>query len=140
MVIKKIKDCLKTEIKNYYKVIKIICTSPSKLLEEEKKLKKHKKNTINKLLSGYRDSIKDTHEEDEIKEQLIAKREFYERYCDLYMKDPITGYIEGTDEFNIINILNDMNDGKIKVANIVLRMYLTISIIVIIILGICDLN
>jgi hypothetical protein len=117
-----------------FKLFKILCTAKKRLQLEEQKLKKIKKDCIHQLMLQYLESIKDTHEFDEIKEQLKCKRKFYTRFCDLYIKDPMTGYIDGTTEYNIINILNDIDKGYIKPVNIILIFHTIISTIIMLIL------
>jgi hypothetical protein len=117
-----------------FKLFKILCTSKKRLQLEEQKLKKIKKDCIHQLMLQYLESIKDTHEFDEIKEQLKYKRKFYTRFCDLYIKDPMTGYIDGTTEYNIINILNDIEKGYFKPVNIIFKFHIIISTIIILIL------
>lgn len=111
-----------------FKILKIIFTTDYKLQLEEEKIRRLRKECIHKLMLQYLESIKDTHEFNEIKEQLKSKRKFYERYRDLYITDPITGYINGTSEYDIINILEDIKKGHIKPFNIILTLYIILSI------------
>jgi hypothetical protein len=80
------------------------------------------------LIQQYKDDISLTHEPEEVEEQLIYKKKYFHKYKKIYTTDPDTGYLVGTDEYNVINIINDIECGKFKIYDVVFRMALYIYV------------
>jgi hypothetical protein len=103
-------------------------TSLDKLMKEFDSFRKKENDILNKHIQQYKDDISLTHEPEEVEEQLIYKKKYFHKYKKIYTTDPDTGYLVGTDEYNVINIINDIECGKFKIYDVVFRMALYIYV------------